>query len=180
MEHGIDAQVLPILRRIQCKEMDACRAKQRPMRLPPLAPADSGQGEADSQQQAAEAGAPPLLADAAADGAAAEAAEESSRVRVLVPRSRLVYAICDPTDDVELETACHEGSSSRSSTGSTTQRRRDAAAVAAATAAAAEDNPKLLQPLQYGQCFFQPTIDGEPCILKDTFVVVVSLESAPS
>lgn len=28
--------------------------------------------------------------------------------------------------------------------------------------------------LQYGECFFQPTIDGTPCMLTDTYLLVVS------
>lgn len=28
--------------------------------------------------------------------------------------------------------------------------------------------------LEYGECFFQPTIDGTPCVLTDTYVLVVS------
>ena len=28
--------------------------------------------------------------------------------------------------------------------------------------------------LLYGECFFQPTIDGTPCMLTDTYLLVVS------
>jgi hypothetical protein len=44
VEHGIDERTLPALRKLQSKEMEACKAKAPPPPRPPAASAVSGTG----------------------------------------------------------------------------------------------------------------------------------------